>query len=107
MEEDILREILQEMKGFRSDLNETNNRVNNVAGGLNNVVESISETNRRLDGLTASMVVLQQGFSDMRFELIEIKKFLADRVIWNNDSVSIDAESGSKIQGVIHKRGKL
>ena len=107
MEEDILREILREMKGFRSDLNETNNRVNNVAGGLNNVVESISETNRRLDRLTASMVVLQQGFSDMRFELIEIKKFLADRVIWNNDSVSIDAESGSKIQGVIHKRGKL
>lgn len=86
MEEDILREILQEMKGFRSDL---------------------SQTNRRLDGLTASMVVLQQGFSDMRFELIEIKKFLADRVIWNNDSVSIDADSGSKIQGVIHKRGKL
>ena len=107
MEEDILREILREMKGFRSDLNETNNRVNNVAGGLNNVVESISETNRRLDGLTASMVVLQQGFSDMRFELIEIKKFLSDRVIWNNDSVSIDADSGSKIQGVIHKRGKL
>ena len=86
MEEDILREILQEMKGFRSDL---------------------SQTNRRLDGLTASMVVLQQGFSDMRFELIEIKKFLSDRVIWNNDSVSIDADSGSKIQGVIHKRGKL
>jgi len=52
MEENILREILQEMKRFRNDL---------------------GETNKRLDGLTSLMVVLQQGFSDMRFELVEIK----------------------------------
>ncbi len=86
MEEDILCEILHEMKGFRNDL---------------------GETNKRLDDLTSSMVVLQQGFSDMRFELVEIKKLLSDKVIWNNNSVSIDAESGPIIQGVINKRGKL
>ena len=100
MEEVILREILQEMKGFRSDLNETNNKVGSV-------VENISETNKRLDGLTSSLVVMQQAFAGMRIELVDIKKLLSDKVIWNNDSVTIDAESGSKIQGVIHKRGKL
>ena len=85
MEEEIFREILNEMKGFRSDL---------------------GETNKHLDGLTASMVVMQQEFADMKYELVEIKKFLSDKVIWSNDSISIETESGSKIQGIIHKGGK-
>jgi chromosome segregation ATPase len=114
MEEEILREILQEMKGFRSDLSETNTRLEHLENNsietntrLEHLENNSIETNKRLEGLTSSFVVLQQGFSDMRIDLIEIKKYLSDKVIWNNDSITIDSESGPKLQGVIHKRGKL
>jgi len=96
MEEEILHEILQEMKGFRSDLSVTNSR-------LSNLETKMDETNKRLDGLNSSLVIMQQAYTDVKFVVTQIKDFLSDRVIWDNDSISIETGSGSSIHGTIHK----
>ena len=68
----------------------TNKRID----GLTNRVDG---TNKRLDGLHDSMVVLQQGVSEVRYELQNIKEILSDRVIWQNDSISIQTKEGTVI----------
>ncbi len=80
MEEQILKEILQEMKGFRQDL---------------------SQTNSKLEGLFQSFVVLQQFFSDMRRDIHGIKEILAEKVIWQNDNVTIESKEGIVAEGII------
>ena len=55
MTDELLREIVQEIKGLRQ--------------------EAVS-TNRRLDGLKESVIVLQQGVSEVRYELRNIKEIL-------------------------------
>ncbi len=85
MNDEILREMLDEIKGLRKE---------------------VVVTNQRLDGLRESFGVLQQGVADVRFELHSIKDVLAERVIWHNDSVSIDTKEGTTVQGIIHKAQK-
>jgi peptidoglycan hydrolase CwlO-like protein len=99
MEEQILREILSEMKGLRQEVVATNKR-------LDNTNERLDTTIKRLDGLQASFVVLQQGLADVRYELKGIKDILAERVIWNNETITIDTTGGASIHGVIHKGEK-
>ncbi len=52
------------------------------------------------------MQVLTQGFSEVRYELQEIKKLLSTRVIWTNDNVSIQVREGETIYGIIRKEEK-
>ncbi|MBX2992163.1 MAG: hypothetical protein KF749_13485 [Bacteroidetes bacterium] len=153
MEEQILKEILQEMKGMRAEqeatreemkgmraeqeatrqevhgmrqeLGETNSRLQSLEQTTNKRFESLEQTtNRRFesleqttnkrfqslesrfDGLQASVQVLTQGFSDVRYELVEIKKLLATRVIWNNDTVSFQVREGETLYGIIRKEEK-
>lgn len=69
-------------------------------GGLN---ETVGNLNQRFSGFAASVQVLTQGFSDARYELVEIKKLLATRVIWNNDNVALQVREGETLYGVIRK----
>ena len=78
MEEQVLREILHEMKGLRQDVGVTNERLDKLE---RNTGERIDLTNQRLDGLHQSFVVLQQGLADVRYELKGIKDILSERVI--------------------------
>lgn len=172
MEETILKEILQEMKGFREDnkglkseieklRNETNLESqklrNEMSSGFENlqnetsselhklrsetILESqklqdeisnglvklestfntklevtnsqlydlklgVEEFNKTQKGLKTSVEVLQYAINETRYELIKIKEYLATRVIWDNDSINIVAESGNVIYGTIKKAEK-
>ena len=59
-----------------------------------------------LNGLKESMVVLQQGVHEVRRELHSIKDILSERVIWQNDNISILTKEGEVIYGVINKSTK-
>lgn len=99
MEDNTLREILQELKGLRGEVVATNQRLDLTVNRLDVAIN-------RLDGLHESFVVLQQGVADVRYELRNIKEILSDRVIWQNDSISIQTREGSVIYGVINKTPK-
>jgi hypothetical protein len=96
MENEILKGILDELKGLRKDTNEKLNQTN----------ERLDQTNIRLDGLTASVVVLQQGVNEVRYELQGVKQVLADRVIWQNDNITLQTREGNIIYGVIRRASK-
>ncbi|MFA4924384.1 MAG: hypothetical protein WC557_09350 [Ignavibacteriaceae bacterium] len=158
MEETILKEILQEMKGFREDnkglkleienlrsetssefqksrsetssefqklrsemssglenlRSETNaglgnlkstfdDRLNETNSQLNELKNKFIEFNEHQKGLKTSVEVMLSAFNATRYELIKIKEYLATRVIWDNDSINIVAESGNVIYGTIKK----
>ncbi len=96
MENELLREIVQELKGLRTELNKRIDTTN----------ERLDTTINRLDGLHQSFVVLQQGLADVRYELQNIKGVLSEKVIWQNDSIAIATREGKVIYGVINKEPK-
>ncbi|MCK9210709.1 MAG: hypothetical protein M0P61_07750 [Ignavibacteriaceae bacterium] len=107
MEETILKEILQEMKGFREDnkslkseIEKLRNETNEQFSGLK---QEFKELNAHQKGLKTSVEVLQYAINETRYELIKIKEYLATRVIGDNDSINIVAESGNVIYGTIKK----
>lgn len=132
MEETILKEILHEMKGFREDnkslkseieklRNETKEQLSGLKkefseqfSGLklefneqfSGLKQEFKELNAHQKGLKTSVEVLQFAINETRYELIKIKEFLATRVIWDNDSINIVAESGNIIYGTIKKAEK-
>lgn len=121
MEETILKEILQEMKGFREDnkslkseieqlRNETNEQLSGLKQEFNEqftgLKQEFKELNAHQKGLKTSVEVLQYAINETRYELIKIKEYLATRVIWDNDSINIVAESGNVIYGTIKKAEK-
>ena len=120
MDNDVLKDILQELKGLRGEAVVTNRRLedlNTKVDGLNQRVDGLNDRvdglngrvdglNRRVDGLNQSVVVLQQGVSDLRYEMRQVKEILAEKVIWQNDTISIATKEGSVIYGVIQKEKK-
>jgi hypothetical protein len=92
MDDEVLRAILAEIKGLRSEAAQTNAR--------------LDDTVKRPDGLRESVVVLQQGFGDIRYELRGIEDVLSERVIGQNDSVSIETKDGATIQGTIRRSAR-
>lgn len=92
MNDQILSEMLEEIKGLRGESIATNQR--------------LDVTNQRLEGLRESFVVLQQGMAEVRYELHGIKEILSERVIWRNETITIETSEGTIIQGVINKAQK-
>ncbi|MFA6596471.1 MAG: hypothetical protein WCS69_02030 [Ignavibacteriaceae bacterium] len=84
---------------FDDRLNETNSQ-------LNELKTEFKEFNGHQKGLKTSVDVLQFAINDTRYELIKIKEYLSSRVIWDNDSINIVAESGNVIYGTIKKTEK-
>ena len=82
MSDQLLQQIVDELKGLRGETATTNQR-------LDQTVQRLDQTVHHLDGLHESFVVLQQGVGDIRRELQQIKDVLSDRVIWQNDTISI------------------
>lgn len=99
MEEDLLKEIVLELKGLRGETVATNQRLD----GLNNRVDGL---NNRVDGLTQSVIVFQQGVSDLRYEMRQIKEILGEKVIWQNDSISLETREGKVIYGIIPRESR-
>jgi len=117
MEEQILKAILDEIKGVRGESVITNERLNGLTervdglngrvdilnvgvNGLNGRVDTLT---KHVDGLHDSVIVLQQGLGDVRYEVHQMKEILAEKVIWQNDSVSIETKEGNVIYGIIHR----
>lgn len=111
MEEQILRDILQEMKGMRQEQTVTNQEMKGMRqelavtnDRLEKTVDRLDKTVNRLDGVFQSMQVIQQGFSDMRHDINTIKEFLSTKVIWSNDTIAINTKEGEVIEGIISSR---
>ncbi len=110
MEEDILREMLAELKGLRQGQAETNQRLGTTVERIESLERTTNERfasmDKRFEGLASSVQVLTQGFNEVRYELVEIKKMLATRVIWNNDSIILQVRDGKPLYGTIRKDEK-
>ena len=110
MEETILKEILQEMKGFREDNKGLKSEIEKLRNETNeqfyDVKLELKEFNSHQKGLKTFVEVLQYAINETRYELIKIKEYLSSRVIWDNDSINIVAESGNVIYGTIKKTEK-
>ena len=103
MNEEPMREIVQELKGLRQDF----------WTQLTGLQQEVKATNQRLDvlqnkvdGLNQSVIVLQQGVAEVRYELRGVKEVLSERVIWQNDNISIATKEGTVIYGIIQKEKK-
>ncbi|MBI5477161.1 MAG: hypothetical protein HY964_10555 [Ignavibacteriales bacterium] len=96
MENELLKGILDEIKSLRKDtverLDQTNTR--------------IDKTNEELKGLRESVIVLQGGVSDLRYEMQGVKQILGDKVIWQNDNIILQTREGQAIYGVIKRASK-
>lgn len=113
MEEEILKEILHEMRGMHAEQAATREEMKGMREAVGETNQRLDQTNhqlesleQRVDGLHASVQILTQGFSEVRYELIEIKKLLATRVIWNNDNVTLQVRDGETLYGIIRKEEK-
>jgi len=110
MEETILKEILQEMRGFREDNKSLKSEIEKLRsetnGQFSDIKQELKELNTNQKGLKTSVEVMLSAFNDTRYELVKIKEYLATRVIWDNDSINIVAESGNVIYGTIKKAEK-
>ena len=103
MNEEPMLEIVQELKGLRQDF----------WTQLTGLQQEVKATNQRLDvlqnkvdGLNQSVIVLQQGVAEVRYELRGVKEVFSERVIWQNDNISIATKEGTVIYGIIQKEKK-
>ncbi|MBI5020958.1 MAG: hypothetical protein HZB59_05935 [Ignavibacteriales bacterium] len=103
MENDLLKEILAEIKGLRKDTNEKLNQTNERIDQTN---LRLVQTNKELAGLRESVIVLQGGVSDLRYEMQGVKQILGDKVIWQNDNIILQTREGQAIYGVIKHASK-
>ena len=117
MENELLKGILEEIRGLRKDTNErfketneridqTNARLDQTNARLDQTNTRINQTNKELEGLRASIVVLQQGVSELRYEMQGVKQILGEKVIWQNDNIILQTREGKAIYGVIKRTTK-
>ena len=103
MENELLKGILDEIKGLRKDtierLDKTNTRIDQTNARLD-------ATNEKLKGLQPSVIVLQQGVNDLRDETQGVKQSLGERVIWQNDNIVLQTREGQAIYGVTQRTSK-
>lgn len=101
------QKLRSEMRsGFEKIESTFNKKLDDTNSQLNDLKVSFDELNKSQKGLKSSVEVMLTAFNDTRNELIKIKEYLADRVIWDNDSINIVAESGKVIYGTIKKAEK-
>ncbi|MBS4027749.1 MAG: hypothetical protein KGZ58_03835 [Ignavibacteriales bacterium] len=117
MTDDILKEILNELKGVRQETINTNKRIDdtnvelkglrqesiNTNKRLDETNKRIDETNTRLDSLAADIKVLIVSSNETRDGMNTLRKVVLSNVIWQNDSITIDTTDGATIKGTIHK----
>jgi len=92
----------------------TNQRFESLELTMNERFESLElTTNKRFeslekkfDGVFASLQVLTRGFSDLRIEVQDIRKFLMTVVIWNYDVIEINTNKNERIEGTIHSKSR-
>jgi hypothetical protein len=96
MEKELLKEILDEIKSLRKDTVE----------GLDQTNTRIDITNEELEELRESVIVLQGGVSDLRYEMQGVKQILGEKVIWQNDNIILQTREGQAICGVIKRATK-
>ncbi|MCK9426090.1 MAG: hypothetical protein M0Q21_08640 [Ignavibacteriaceae bacterium] len=101
------QKLRSEMRsGFEKIESTFNKKLDDTNSQLNDLKVSFDELNKSQKGLKSSVEVMLTAFNDTRYELIKIKEYLATRVIWDNDSINIVAESGNIIYGTIKKAEK-
>lgn len=110
MENELLKDILDEIKGLRKDtierLDQTNTRIDQTNLRIDKTNVRLDETNEELKGLRASVIVLQGGLNDVRYELLGIKQIIGEKVIWQNDNIVLQTREGKAIYGVIKRTPK-
>ena len=92
MEEKILQAILDEIKGLRKD----NGELKTEFQGLR----------KEFEGVKTVIEVLQISSNQSRQELTKIREILGEKVIWNNETITLELKDGTKQYGTIHKGEK-
>lgn len=118
MNDASLQQVVDELKKLREDSNtgfkelrheiiqlrsDTNERLDQMGRRIDATNERIDVTNRELKGLRESVAVLQLGVNEVRYDLGKVKETLSERVIWQNDTISIQTREGRAIYGVIRR----
>jgi chromosome segregation ATPase len=110
MENELLKGILDEIKGLRKDtverLDQVNDRIDNTNTRIEQTNNRIDKTNEELKGLRESVIILQGGVSDLRYEMQGVKQILGDKVIWQNDNIILQTREGQAIYGVLKRATK-
>ena len=81
MQEQVLKEILEEVKGVRGESVITNQKLNGLTDRVDGLTARVDTLTTHVDGLHQSVVVLQQGVADVRYEVKAMKEILAEKVI--------------------------
>ncbi len=103
MEETILQAILEEIKGLRKNTEGVKTEIQGLREDTNKRFVSLEN---KFEGLKSSVEVLQIGVNQVRYELIGIKDILGTKVIWQNETITLEVKDGTKIYGTIHKGEK-
>ena len=99
-------EVNKRFDGLQGNVTEVNKRFDGLQRNVSVTNKRLDVVIERVDGLNQSVVVLQQGIAEARYEVHNIKEILSDRVIWQNDNISIMTKEGSIIYGIINKAPK-
>jgi len=87
-------------------LDQTNAKVEQINVRLDQTNLRIDKTNESLHALRESVIVLQQGVNDLRYEMQGVKQILGEKVIWQNDNIVLQTKEGKSIYGLIKRASK-
>ena len=85
---------------------ESNKRLGSLEAKSDESNKRLNSLENKFEGLKSSVEVLQIGVNQVRYELIGIKDILGTKVIWQNETITLEVFDGTKIYGTIHKGEK-
>ena len=85
---------------------ESNKRLGSLEAKSDESNKRLGSLENKFEGFKSSVEVLQIGVNQVRYELIGIKDILGTKVIWQNETITLEVKDGTKIYGTIHKGEK-
>ncbi|MDP1677355.1 MAG: hypothetical protein Q8L88_10870 [Bacteroidota bacterium] len=96
----------QRLGSLEAKSDESNHRLDSLENKVDESNKRLGSLENKFEGLKSSVEVLQIGVNQVRYELIGIKDILGTKVIWQNETITLEVKDGTKIYGTIHKGEK-
>ncbi len=96
----------QRLDSLENKVGESNKRLGSLEAKSDESNKRLNSLENKFEGLKSSVEVLQIGVNQVRYELIGIKDILGTKVIWQNETITLEVKDGTKIYGTIHKGEK-
>ncbi len=96
----------QQLDSLENKVGESNKRLGSLEAKSDESNKRLGSLENKFEGLKSSVEVLQIGVNQVRYELIGIKDILGTKVIWQNETITLEVKDGTKIYGTIHKGEK-